>query len=421
VQYSLEDNFINNIFEVFGIRNRFEFFSTEELTSKFSGSEKVKQIFNEINMFDDNDDFSIFYNLEDKQNVEVAVSFTWPIDRIKAGTETPIFDLLDTEHNVKYDVGDASDHYVVWVFKKLFDKYKLDFVENRRSLSIIRRRARTFIIDSDDDVELIQVMRKAAAFVTLKVKKPLNSSFDLLSAVDSYSYTIMCNLHEPLRVYSLEDILPILKSNTKEKNYEFDVPKRIYNNNLIDYYNLAISSNDPFVSYISYYHIIEYFYDEVFREQQINNLRRSITAPKFSYRDDNQLFSIIEKIVKDNKTVRENGSGNEFQSLNYVLNKYLVEINDFKERFDQVDLDFYEKHIVSFSKGGLINWSSSEKEIIKAISNRLYYTRNSLVHSKSTKKDTTYHPYLHRDDLNKEISLIKNIAEMIIEKDSTFI
>ncbi len=81
--------------------------------------------------------------------------------------------------------------------------------------------------------------------------------------------------------------------------------------NLIDYYNLAISSEDPFISFISYYHIIEYFFDEVYREQQINNLRTSITSPRFSYKDDKQLFNVIEKIIKDNRFIRENGSGNE--------------------------------------------------------------------------------------------------------------
>lgn len=66
----------------------------------------------------------------------------------------------------------------------------------------------------------------------------------------------------------------------------------------------------------------------------------------------------------------------------------------------------------------IIIWDRDKDKLLKAISNRIYKTRNALIHSKSSKKDMTYHPYLHKTELEKEISLIKVIAECIIENSS---
>ncbi len=81
-------------------------------------------------------------------------------------------------------------------------------------------------------------------------------------------------------------------------------------------------------------------------------------------------------------------------------------------------LNFYQNNSVSFSAGDVIIWDKDKDKILKAISNRIYKTRNHINHSKSSKKDVTYHPYLHKTELEKEISLIKTIAECIIENDS---
>lgn len=231
----------------------------------------------------------------------------------------------------------------------------------------------------------------------------------------------ICNMNRPIKIYSIEEVIGVLNRQQRARNNDFQALKRKYNSNLLDYYNLGISSIDPFVSFISYYHIIEYFFDEVYREHQINTLRNSITSPIFSYKDDQQLFNIIKKIINDNKHVRENGSGNEQQSLNYVLNKYIYDLDELKQRLDNDELNFYQNNSVAFSAGDVIIWDKSDDKILKSISNRIYKTRNALIHSKSSKKDVTYHPYLHKNELEKEISLIKAIAESIIENSSDHI
>ena len=55
-----------------------------------------------------------------------------------------------------------------------------------------------------------------------------------------------------------------------------DPPLRKYNYDVVDYYRLAISSNDPYIKFISFYHVIEYFYDEVFKSKLIEDLKEKL-------------------------------------------------------------------------------------------------------------------------------------------------
>ncbi|WP_338450556.1 hypothetical protein R4Z09_00875 [Niallia oryzisoli] len=390
--------------------------------------DRVLQLFNEIEDITENE-FTIYYNNnEDKKVAEVAVSIDFYQYR-RFDDEGIDRKIEDNDNQIEYEIGrEVTDYYIVWLYKKIFEKYsirirtemtqRMYMILNRRSDKRWYRRGEN---DEVNEISLLEIMRRSVDCTTLKVTKQRGSKINLDDAIDSFSYTYMCNMNSPIRMYSIEEIIGILNRRQKARNNDFEAPKRKYNSDLIDYYNLAVSSEDPFISFISYYHIIEYYFDKVYREQQINTLRTSIASPRFSYKDDKQLFNIIEKIIKDNRSVRENGSGNEQQSLNYVLNKYIYDLDDFKQRLNNQELNFYQNNSVSFSTGDAIIWTKDKDKILKAISNRIYKTRNALVHSKDSKKDVTYHPYLHKNELEKEISLIKTVAECIIENDSVYL
>ncbi|MCJ0846294.1 hypothetical protein [Bacillus cereus] len=395
-----------------------------------TGVDRILEVFNEISSITE-DKFTIYYKDHENNDVaEVAVLMD-RIFRAYRDERTPKL-IEDDTNQIKYEMGkEISDHYIIWLFKNIFEQFpnleeqsgmeRTFMLLSNRSRSLLRGGSRFGIPTDVEEISLLDIMRKVVDCGTLKITKLETSRINLEEAIDSFSYTYMCNMNTPIKIYSIEEAMGISKRRQRETNHDFQAPKRKYNSNLIDYYNLAVSSEDPFVSFISYYHIIEYFFDEVYREQQINTLKTSITAPRFNYKDDEQLFNIIDKILKDNKSVRENGSGNEHQSLNYVLNKYINNLDDFKQGLSSEELNFYQNNTVLFSKGNIINWGNDKDKILKAISNRIYKTRNALIHSKSSKKDMTYHPYLHKIELEKEINLIKSIAECIIENSSVLI
>lgn len=425
----IANEFIENLFFLFRIKQSEDTLKYVKLSQGIEAIEvievdRVLQLFNEIENITENK-FIIYYkNNEDKQVAEVAVSLDYYQHR-RFNDEGIYRKIEDTDNQIKYEMsGEVTDYYIVWLYKKMFEKYpiKLKTEMTQRIQRVLSNRSKLWYRRGESDegkgISLLNIMRRATDCTSLKVTKQKGSKINLDEAIDSFSYTYMCNMDSPIKIYSIEEIMGILNRRQKARNNDFEAPKRKYNSNLIDYYNLAISSEDPFISFISYYHIIEYYFDEVYREQQINTLRNSITSPRFSYKDDKQLFNIIEKIIKDNRLVRENGSGNEQQSLNYILNKYINDLDDFKQRLNNEELNFYQNNNVIFSTGDVIIWDKDKDKILKAISNRIYKTRNALIHSKSSKKDVTYHPYLHKTELEKEISLIKTVAEYIIENDS---
>ncbi|MFF2597262.1 methylamine utilization protein MauJ [Priestia megaterium] len=391
-------------------------------TRNITEVDKVLELFNEVKNMTENK-FTIHYKDKDNEIAEVAIDVYKP-ERVNE--KSPYIDIEDNNNRIKYEMSDkATDYYIIWIFKKIFEKYPFATMKNPRQSTYrylkssvnyyTTLRSRGF---AGEEISLLNMMRSTVRCNTLKITKQNKSLINLDDAVESFYYTYMCNMDKPIKLYSIEDIIGIPNRKQGVGNNDFEAPKRKYNSDLMDYYNLAISSEDPFVTFISYYHIIEYYFDEVYREQQINTLRASITAPKFSYKDDDQLYNIIKKINKDNQFIRENGSGSERPSLNYVLHKFIYDLDDYKKRLSDEELSFYQNHNVSFSAGDIINWSKDKNKILNAISNRIYKTRNALIHSKSSKKEVTYHPYLHKTELEKEINLIRTVAEHIIEANS---
>lgn len=83
------------------------------------------------------------------------------------------------------------------------------------------------------------------------------------------------------------------------------------------------------------------------------------------------------------------------------------------ESIDSEALQYYKENKVSFSNAPTIGWSDNQG-VITQIAKRIYFTRNSLVHSKSGKNKERYKPYKDEKQLQKEIPLMKAVAELII-------
>ena len=90
-------------------------------------------------------------------------------------------------------------------------------------------------------------------------------------------------------------ILPVLEMRRKTRSFPNTVeiiPRREYISDVIDYYKLACSSIDPYIQYISFYHIMEYFYDEIYKRKLVADLTDKITHPDFSYKDEDKVYEI---------------------------------------------------------------------------------------------------------------------------------
>ncbi|MBC1334333.1 hypothetical protein HB820_03430 [Listeria booriae] len=275
--------------------------------------------------------------------------------------------------------------------------------------------ARIKIREELKEIDIFDIISKRYDIRTLRITRNMErTKYVEGKLINAFLYTYMRNKGIPMKVSNISDVFEVERFRNGRANTEFDAPKLIYNNLLIDYYNRGLAADDEFVSFISYYHIIEYYLDEVFNEQLISNVKNIITRPDFSYKNNKKIKEIIDTLHKDMRMVKDNGGGNEKQALTYVLNKYLKDIDKFKLRIGDSYCEYYRNTRVPFSKGAMIDWSNKIKIIDKVV-DRIYTTRNSLVHNKSGKKDSSYNHNKDKQYLKMEIPLVKAIAEIIIE------
>ena len=227
-----------------------------------------------------------------------------------------------------------------------------------------------------------------------------------------------------LEYTDLEDMFPIrgFQRNIVDIATVETIPHREYINDVVDYYRLAFSSTDPYIKFISFYHVMEYFYDEVFKKKIVADLMGKITHPDFSYKNEDKVYEIATFVKNRMRMNDESGQGDELESLKYVLKEY-INIEQLKEKLKQIDLEsilYYQNNKVSFCKAPTISWNDVEG-VYTQIAKRIYFTRNALIHSKSGKNRERYRPYKDEKSLQKEIPLVRVIAEMIINNSSRIV
>lgn len=259
-------DYIQELFQGINSNNSNETFRDK----KIMDIEKVKLLIDGLKNIE-NKGFTIYFEQDSLDTAEIAIAEGSRVPNSINLGESIIKE--DKENSLVYELSECSDLYVTWIYQEMFEQ---NIFKLRNARFNLRNRARMRAKRKEsENISLFELMKWAIGGVyTLKIKKEQNSHIDLDEAINSYSYTYMCNMNRPIKIYDLKDIIGIGLRANREENKEFEVPKREYNKALIDYYNLAISSEDPFISFISYYHIIEYFYDEVFREHQIASLKK---------------------------------------------------------------------------------------------------------------------------------------------------
>jgi len=336
----------------------------------------------------------------------------------------------DKENNIKYQFGRASDEMTLLFVDRVFALNKNDF-RTRPYLE--------FYGFSEDepfpeetlvktDFSLLNIVNESfstPSAITLISKGDVDKD-KLLDYASSMLFTISYNLDTSFRmIRRIGDVLFRRSMARRRINLLQDIepPRVTYNQELIDKYYMATSSEDPFVKFIGYYHVIEFFFEEVYDEELVKQVRGILNSPKFSSKNNKGISEIIEKIKKKTKINKEESQGFEQEALGYTLSKY-VDIDELKKEIETIDKTscaYYQSNEVSFSHGGIIDFTNRDK-IYTKMAARIYKTRNSLVHGKSNdntpsgKERSVYKPYSDNIFLLKEIPLLRAIAEIIIIK-----
>ena len=270
---------------------------------------------------------------------------------------------------------------------------------------------------SENAIDLLPEVLKA---YTLKISSVRAvPAFRLRSYAASFEFQFMYKQGVALSEFTdVQDMCSIGNSILRYSCESMDSPpRRIYNTAVLDYYTMAMESRDPFTMYISFYHIIEHYFDAVFRKKLTEEIKERITRPDFSYKNEEKLYELAKYIRRHMSNDDDSGKGNEFDSLKYVLMEY-VPIEELKNRIRNLDpnaIEYYQNSFVQFttSKKTKIAWSDTQG-VYTNLATRIYETRNALVHSKSEQFANQYRPYENRKDLILEIALIKAVAELVL-------
>ena len=286
--------------------------------------------------------------------------------------------------NIGYEIGFFSIEYCIYLFILLIEK------KHQRNEKISRLSHKFHGILSycmnateKEDVDWKIALTHGIDELSIKIisEKNDNDIEWFRTKKSSYIFEFALETENPLLEYvDLDELFPIIKlTKSKLAKNKIDIktikiiPKKEYINDVVDYYMLASSSVDPYIKFISFYHVMEYFYNEL------------ITP--------------------------------EFKSLKDVLKKYvnIEELTDTLKKLDSESVSYYQNNMVSFCKSPVLQWKDSQG-ICSQIARRIYSTRNALVHSKGGKDTERYKPYKDVTSLYKEIPLVRAIAEIIIIK-----
>lgn len=142
-----------------------------------------------------------------------------------------------------------------------------------------------------------------------------------------------------------------------------------------------------------------------------------ITRPSFSpyrYEDIHNFYNVIKKKMRDQ---RDDGVWNERNGLLLCLKRYIPDLSTLKAsivRIDSSAIDYYRTTSVPFTDDGkLIDFEDESERVYSSIRDRIYATRNAVVHSKYGER-LRYEPFKHDKHLGKEIPLMRAVAEEII-------
>ena len=329
----------------------------------------------------------------------------------------------DDENELKYKIDTPSNEFL---FKMVELKIRPNAIMMLRRLPIFEKmREGKGKIEKKTILDLLRMVYRDC--ITLKINSiHVQDKIMFEHLADAFIFSINYNMDIGIRqTYDLENIHE-RRINTRFRNVELEkisAPKRIYKKELVEQYNMASITEDPFIQYLCYYHILEHFYEHVYKEQLITIVKEQLTMPNFSIKKDKEIIKLIDRIKEKIKVDKQNFDGDELESLELVIKKY-IDIDSLQSKIEENNdqlVDYYDKQKINFSKGIPVNFNDKEN-LYKNIAKRIYSTRNALVHYKSNdftqKEKGMYRPFDDRPELTKEVPLIRILAEEVIIKNS---
>jgi len=370
----------------------------------------VSSLFIDLEMYKSNHETD-FYN---DNEYEILVRFDAPININIREQENMI--KTDEVNKIKYEISPASNIYLLNFLRLFNSEYNKNY---RRRFFILNRQ-------EDKEYDVFELLNKLFRIWTIKIKSETKKKREEL---ENFSYAFIYNLgiNLDLAIYPLryiDEFVSKVQIRIRRSSFnEIEAPKRVYNNDLVLFYQRAIISESLDNQYLSFYHILEHFFDEVYNEDLRSAIKKELSQGTFSHKRNKDIEKLIDLIKKKLKYKNEAFLIQENEALLLTLKKYITDINEIKQQLIDYDpnlIEYYKTNEVVFSKGNKVNFDiDNSDEIYKNLSSRIYSTRNSIVHSKETETDKNkYLPFKDDRHLINENILLRLIAEKVLFESS---
>lgn len=382
------------------------------------GSEELKIILESLKQKSEYEETT----LVDRNSYEVLVRHesSRPLPPYGPLRELP-FEIQDEENGLSYILDYASHEYFLFLLQKTKDFGSLRAISR---LPYFIRETRYQKDKLTKDIFSLAKHFVGPRLLTLKITSTKNlnvSEFEKFA--DAYFFQLSYNFDQAILPQRyLDEILRLgrITRLRRVRPEELEAPKRTYIPDLIHHYQLAVASENPALEFLSYYHVMEHFFESISDEALVEEIRSLLTQPDFSYKRKRDIEKLIKKVKAKQLVDGDNVRFRESDALRLTLQKY-VEPTSLLEKIKEYDdslVSYYKIEKVGFSGGDAVNLELEDsQQLITLLSKRIYKTRNALVHSKDGDRDK-FIPFKHDKILIREVPLMRFIAEIIIVESS---
>jgi len=315
----------------------------------------------------------------------------------------------------KFVFGTENEIDLYTTIDKCSDNYVWNKLENQNFLNYILERARMMrdyenFLQSTKRLFTIKVYNTNQSSIenNLKFTNPIIDSclFSFSSLKQTTINVVEFFLKRRRLREQKEEIFKVQTSNN------FNLPRVKINPHLLKFYQLASSTEFESHKFLSYYHILEYFFLAVSDQNLYEKLSRRINDPKFRTTSQS-----LDKLIQDiNSHKSEN---DETEMLKNVLIKYINEdeIIEFIKEYEILinDSIYTKKRVLFGNEISAINLQSGH--VFGPISKHIKTIRNALVHSSDRhERNDRFIPYSKSsmETVKIQIPILKFIAEKII-------
>jgi len=190
-------------------------------------------------------------------------------------------------------------------------------------------------------------------------------------------------------------------------------PKRLYNKELVGYYQLALSSDSPVLAYLALYKVLEFFFTSASEGVLHKRLADKIAHPDFTHKSAGQLRNVVAMVRKFDQKMDEQ------RMLVTVLEQYFMadELISWVSEAESSDGVYFTQPQTVF--GQPLTLDTNAEKIHPSLAARIYFIRNALVHNKEGEV-ARFTPFSGQEAaLFKEIPLLMFLAEGLIAKNGT--